>query len=269
MSKEKTLKAQRLKTLRLANVLGVAHLLLGGLLLYGALAIWPDVQTEDSIRDGFSLFQIPVTLNYGQRVLLMVLMTGAAGSFLHSANSFIAYAGNSRLTREWVWYYLLRPFLGSTLAMGFYLVVRGGFLTVNGSAESLNLYGIAAISFLAGMNSDQAIKKLIEVFDTLFRTQEADPRGGKLGALAVESIEPAEIKVNTPTTVVIKGRSFAEGVILLVNGKSHDVQRISDKELRVDLTDTDVKEPGELKLVVINPPPNGQTSEVLTIEIKQ
>ena len=58
-----------------------------------------------------------------------------------------------------------------SLALAMYLVVRGGLLSVESSAKSLNPYGVGAISVLAGMFSKQAMDKLNEVFTALFRTQ--------------------------------------------------------------------------------------------------
>lgn len=103
-------------------------------------------------------------------LLLLVMVAGALGSFVHIATSFADFVGNRRLARSWLWWYLLKPFVGMALAVVMYLVTRGGLLSANASADTLNLYGITAISALAGMFSKQATDKLSEVFNTLFRT---------------------------------------------------------------------------------------------------
>jgi hypothetical protein len=65
----------------------------------------------------------------------------------------------------------LRPIIGSVLALVFYLVIRGGLLSVsNGAAGDLNPFGVAAIAGMVGMFSKQAADKLKETFDNLFRT---------------------------------------------------------------------------------------------------
>lgn len=57
-----------------------------------------------------------------------------------------------------------------SLALVFYFVIRGGFLSTTGGAQDINPYGIAALAGLVGMFSKQATDKLSEVFGTLFRS---------------------------------------------------------------------------------------------------
>lgn len=104
------------------------------------------------------------------RLLLIVLLAGALGAYIHATTSFIDYVGNRKLSGNWVWWYLLRPFIGSALALIFYFVVRGGFISPNSGGDAMNPFGIAALAGLVGMFSQQATDKLSEVFKTLFRT---------------------------------------------------------------------------------------------------
>jgi len=98
-----------------------------------------------------------------------VIIAGILGSFVHGATSLADYIGNNNFNRTWTWFYLLRPAIGMALALIFYFVVRGGFLTTSGGAKDINPYGIAALAGLVGMFSKQATDKLSEVFSTLFR----------------------------------------------------------------------------------------------------
>jgi hypothetical protein len=61
-----------------------------------------------------------------------------------------------------------------TLALVFYFVIRGGLLSVNGGADTISPYGVAAVAALVGLFSKQATDKLAEVFTTLFRTQKGE-----------------------------------------------------------------------------------------------
>jgi len=106
-------------------------------------------------------------------LLLLVLICGALGSFAHGARSFVDFVGNRTLRASWSAWYLLYPLIGSTLALIFYLAVRGGFLTT-GAGKDLNIYGLTAISGLVGMFSKQATTKLAELFSTLFKTDKDD-----------------------------------------------------------------------------------------------
>jgi hypothetical protein len=55
--------------------------------------------------------------------------------------------------------------------MLFFFVVRAGRLTA--STESVSPYGVVAFGALAGWFSKQATDKLAGLFETLFRTEEA------------------------------------------------------------------------------------------------
>jgi hypothetical protein len=120
-------------------------------------------------------FQVPLETRY----LLIVIISGALGSYIHLATSFADYVGNQRLVGTWIWWYLLRPFIGMALAVLLYFAARGGILTGNAS-QSLNPYGIAAIAGMAGMFSKQATDKLREIFENLFKTERPVDRANKL-----------------------------------------------------------------------------------------
>jgi len=109
-------------------------------------------------------------------VLLMVILLGALGGFLHLASSMANYVGNRQLLRSWVVYYFLIPFQGAALAPIVYLLLRVGVLnpanSQPGSASptaSLNLIGIYAFAALTGLFSKQAIEMLADVFATIFK----------------------------------------------------------------------------------------------------
>ena len=69
-------------------------------------------------------------------------------------------------------YYLLMPVEGAGLALLVFLPLRVGVLTPSAggatSAESLNLLSIYAFAGLTGLFSKQALKKLGEIFATVF-----------------------------------------------------------------------------------------------------
>lgn len=106
------------------------------------------------------------------RLLLIAPLAGALGAYVHLTTSFTDYAGNERLTSNWTWWYIFRPFIGMALAEIVYLGIRGGFFNAAASAATaINPYGVAAIAALTGLFSKQATDKLREVFETIFQTQ--------------------------------------------------------------------------------------------------
>ena len=104
----------------------------------------------------------------------VVLITGALGSFVYSARSFVDFVGNKAIRGSWSAWYLMYPLIGSALALIFYLVIRGGFLTASTTGASVNIYGLVAISGMVGMFSKQATNKLDELFSTLFKSEKDD-----------------------------------------------------------------------------------------------
>lgn len=140
-------------------------------ILYFLIKLWP-LSTAPMERTDF--LWGPVTLPIDIRLILIVAFAGALGAYVHLATSFADYAGNEALAASWVWWYLLRPFIGMALAEVVYLAVRGGILNAAGSgaAAAVSPYGVAAMSALTGLFSKQATDKLREVFETLFRTQQ-------------------------------------------------------------------------------------------------
>jgi len=140
-----------------------------------------DLDNKKAIEDKVACSTVPVRwgpISRDADLLLLVLIAGALGSFLHSARSFADFVGNKRIGASWAWWYYLHPFMGAILALIFYLAVRAGFFVVTGGgnikAADLSAFGVGAVATLVGMFSNQATQKLADVFDTLFK-----PSSGK------------------------------------------------------------------------------------------
>jgi hypothetical protein len=192
------------------------------ILIFYIIYLWPDGEIGPK-----KIFK-GITLSAEQRMLILVALGGALGAFIHISTSFTDFIGNQKLVYSWLPWYIIRPFIGSALAIIFYFLVRGGLIapqvadsTVSSSDTStisapyqakfavqndslvklkpvttssdnqnhissqkskstefppLNPFGIIAISCMAGLFSKQAIDKLREVFETLFKIKEKTPR---------------------------------------------------------------------------------------------
>lgn len=166
---------------RHARLFGAYLIGLSIILLWLLVSLWPQsVPMEASGSGQVELFGlIELTVGTETRLLLLVVVAGALGSYVHLATSFADYAGNRRLVRSWLMWYALRPFIGTALAVIVYFVLRGGLFTGADTTGALNPYGIAAVAALTGMFSKQASDKLREVFENLFSTDQpverADP----------------------------------------------------------------------------------------------
>jgi len=142
-------------------------------------------QTEKAVNEPNVKTKLIGHINREFDLLLLVLLAGALGAFLHTAQSYSDYVGNRTLKRSWAWWYSLRPFIGAGLALVFYAAVRGGVLAIttgsNAKASELNPFGVVSVAAMVGMFSKAATTKLGEVFDTLFKSdkpKDKDPVTG-------------------------------------------------------------------------------------------
>ena len=110
-----------------------------------------------------------------QRLILIVLISGALGSLLHALRSIGWYVGNRELVQSWLLSYLILPITGATIALLFYVVIRGGFFSPTSSFEQTSPFGFAALAALVGMFTPQAVLKLKEVAETIL----SKPESGK------------------------------------------------------------------------------------------
>lgn len=146
-------------------MLGLCLMAFAGLLIYVCYVLLPDNGKKWAYLFGYKIW-----IENESRLALLVILSGALGSFIHTATSFSRYIGHDKFYQRWIWWYILRPFIGSALALIFYFVIRGGLFTST-SSDEINLYGILAISGLVGMFSKQATDKLDELFNNLFKTE--------------------------------------------------------------------------------------------------
>ncbi len=160
------------------------------LLLYALVAFWPDptsaepppsehaapartIQGEQSpyLRD-VTFFGVTWKISDEQRLLILVIAAGALGSLVHALRSAYWYVGNRNLVRSWIPKYLLLPFCGATLAVLFYLIVRGGFFSTRAGLLQTSPFGFCALACLVGLFSEQAVLKLKQLAETVFMTAE-------------------------------------------------------------------------------------------------
>jgi hypothetical protein len=127
----------------------------------GLICIWPEDKSD---------WLSPV-LSSDKRFFLVVALSGSLGSFVHMATSFADFVGNRALRRSWLWWYILRPFIGLSWSLLVYFVLRGVMFSGAASLSNVNPFGIASVAGLIGMFSKQATDKVREIFDAFFRTE--------------------------------------------------------------------------------------------------
>lgn len=223
----------------------------------------------------YSLWQSGVVSAGADRVdevklVLVVMIAGALGSYVHAASSFADFVGNRRLAASWLWWYFLRPFIGVALALVLYFAIRGGLLPMGADVHAVSLFGIAAISALAGMFSKQATDKLKEVFDTFFKTATGDQRADKLHnpVPKITAIDPATVPVATEHSITVSGSDFVAGAIARLAGSDLRTDVKNGTQLVASLTAADTRTPGSHNLTVFNPPPGGGSSTAVPLVVQ-
>lgn len=171
------------------TLLGLYMMVMAVLLAYIVFCLFPERLSGENNKmtwnSDLMIFGFEGTISPETRLLLLVMAMGALGSYVHAATSFVSYVGNRSFIRSWTWWYVLRPFIGVSLAVIFYFVIRGGFLSAGADASETSPYGFAALAGLVGMFSKQATDKLEELFSDLLVTRKGggdQKRGDKLSA---------------------------------------------------------------------------------------
>ena len=147
-------------------ILAAVYLILLSLfLIYGIIQLWSgDVGKDVTVSILFFAFPLK---SEELRIMLITIFAGALGAQIHTLRSFYWYVGNRALVRSWIAMYGLLPFVGSILGLVFYLVIRGGFFSSQSINQETSPFGFAALAAIVGLFSEQAIKKLKEVAETM------------------------------------------------------------------------------------------------------
>lgn len=260
-------------------LLGTPLLVLGGLLVYGLVEVWPAVAAATGTEPGneeISFFGISYEATPDTALILLVVLSSAFGSYVHAATSFGDYVGNRKLYRSWTWWYLLRFWIGVSIALIFYFALRGGFLVGEGSTEALNPYGIAALAGMTGLFSKQATDKLNEVFNTLFKVEEGLGDDARADSITrdlpprITELEPTSVAVTEAQSVTVSGAGFVpESVVSVERTGLPPANRattfVDSETLEVELDPEDVADVGTLQVSVVNP--SGAASQPLPLEV--
>lgn len=108
-------------------------------------------------------------------LILLVLLAGALGSVVYAMRSFAWWLGHERYSDTWTWWYVLRVPVGAVLAVGVYLVLRGGLVSVSTSTADINAYGVCGLAFITGFASRQLADWLYSVAERMFPKTPKDP----------------------------------------------------------------------------------------------
>jgi hypothetical protein len=250
-------------------------------LLSMTVALWPAVQSATvtgSKPKTITWFGHSYTPTQEAAYIILVILVSALGSYVHAATSFVDYVGNRKFRRSWVWWYLLRLFTGTSLALLFYFAIRGGFFATSASTTAVNPYGIGALAGLVGLFSKQATDKLRELFDVAFRVAPGYGDAARGDSItnpvpALVGSEPEGLKRGEVDLVVVGSgfTSTSEVRVSVAGGAAvpRKVTFLTPQRLDVSLDPNDVVDAGALVFTVVNPPPGGGESKPLYVRIDE
>jgi hypothetical protein len=199
-------------------------------------------------------------------IFLVVICFGVLGSTVHVGTSLASYLGNGRFRASWATWYVLRPLIAAALATIAYVAFRAGFLSTQAPADSINLFGVAAVAALAGLFSKQVTDKLEDVMNVVFASQRNGERGDKLRGLKITKVTPDTAPANTPVEVTIDGTAFGPGASVLVGDATHTPTSQTGDRLTLQLSADDLPAAGDtLELRVRTA--TGDTSEPFALKV--
>lgn len=151
-------------------LLGFYLLFIPVILVFFIIDFWP-VKTAANVWSTSNLI-LNIEISFHLRMLLLVLLSGALGSYIHVATSFSYHIARRDFEPHWYWWYWMRLPIGAALALVFIMIIEGGlFVAPAGNSDStpITTIGIAA---LIGLFSRHALEKLRDIFDVVFNPRE-------------------------------------------------------------------------------------------------
>jgi hypothetical protein len=115
------------------------------------------------------------TISPERRILLCVAFCGLLGG---SVQMLLRVRGDiiaPQVETRYIPWYFLTPPIGAILAVGFYLVVRGGFLASGTSVENINVFAFGGTGVLVGLFAEVATDWLEAAFSSAFSARRRRP----------------------------------------------------------------------------------------------
>lgn len=273
-SKKQNIEEAQLMGLKGKILLGIFFIVLAILLGYLLYGLWPidttatssgNVTASSSSTATINIFGFHWNTSAELKLILLVLVMGMIGRYMHNVMSFVDFTGNRKLVRSWTWQYLLTPFLGAFLALFFYVVVRAGMLSASTTQQDINRYGVLAISGLVGLFSSQAIDKLADIADTLFK-KNVEQRGDTLSN-PKPTIKGVAASEDEGSWITLSGEGFTQASVVYIDKKIRESVFISNNEMKAKVEDITPKT--KIRIKISNPSLGGGNSEEFPWEMPE
>lgn len=218
-------------------------------------------------------FGHPLPVSFETRLLCIVAVSGAIGSFLNSARQFTVYLATRSLKSSWIWLYFARVPLDAGLAVICYCLLRASVAPSPSGRQVVNSFGVFAIGVLTGLFGRPVLDKLRDTADEILRTAPGtgdDERSDRLSRPlpAIFESSPAELHSTTESVwIALYGSALVPGATALLGGEARRTAYIDETELRVLLAPGDASKAGTLVIEAELPPPARTRSNPFSIPI--
>lgn len=154
------------------------YLLVGFLLLLSNVPLafliwlWPS-QADLEAPHRVWLFHWSFLVSPERRILLCIAFCGLLGGAIRMLLRIRGEFSTPPVDGRFIPWYFLTPPIGAILAMGFYLVVRGGFLAGGTSTGNVNIFAFGGTGVLVGLFAEVATDRLEAAFSGAFASRRA------------------------------------------------------------------------------------------------
>ena len=195
-------------------------------------------------------------LNY----LVVIFLFGVLGACARGLASLARFMGNRSFAPQWSLFYLSQPWIGGALALAFYAVLRGGFMsTENSAAIVTNIHACSALGVLVGVSTAEALAKLRNLAEQFFTDdqeddQDKDPARGPRNPTPKPVIQDVSL-LTGGRLGILRGRQLQGATKLLVGTREMLIEANGDTAIsfQVPPTQADLS-PADLKGVVVETP---------------
>ncbi|MCX6094969.1 MAG: hypothetical protein NTY63_09155 [Candidatus Bipolaricaulota bacterium] len=102
----------------------------------------------------------------------------ALGATIHVFTSISDFAGRNKLRTQWLWWYILRPFIAAALGLLIYFAARAFWISEIAKPVHLYTVLVLVLALLSGTFSKQTVRWLSKLYDAIFNKVE-DLEGDK------------------------------------------------------------------------------------------
>lgn len=162
------------------RILKIFLIFLAIIFLYTLYVFWPGLTPNDSCDCSEITFLFwHLNLTVDTILLILIGVAGALGSLLYALRSLTWHLGKKSADDRWIFWYYAKPLIGIILAEIFYVVIRGGFFSLDASINDANFYTFIGLGGLVGLFSESAIAKLQEIASAIFSIPEKAEKNKK------------------------------------------------------------------------------------------